>query len=171
LTAHQKSTQKLQKAKPISLNFTHFLGHPKVKLLITHCGMNSLLEAAHAGVPMIGFPTIGDQYPNSESVKRHGMGLILDLYSFNHTQLSDSIQKVLRPDSIESKSAEKIKNMLKFKRERKIALDGSFAFKRFMRMSQESFEKFWILKDVGWIRHFYLDLALILFILVRICCF
>lgn len=129
--------------------------------------MNSVLEAVHTGVPMIGFPTIGDQYTNSEAIKRLKMGVALDLYSFNSTQLSNTIHRLLKPGSIESKSAKKIKDMLSFERRSEIALDGSSTLKRFMKMSQKNFEKFWIPKNIDWLRHFYCDLALVL--LVGIC--
>lgn len=128
--------------------------------------MNSVLEAAHAGVPMIGTPTAGDQYPNAEIIKKLGMGIIFDLYSINNTQLSDAIHQILKPNSIISKSAKRVKDMLGFERGSKIALDGTFTLKRFMRMSQENFEKFWIPKNINWLSHFYLDLTLVLVLLV-----
>ena len=139
-----------------------------MKLLITHCGMNSVLEAFHSGVPMIGIPTMGDQYPTSERIKRLKVGIILDLHSLNEIQLSYSIRQILKSDSVESKSAKKIRDMLSFEREKKIALDGTFALKRFMKMSQESFEKFWVPRNVDWLSHFYLDWALVLVLLVSI---
>ena len=110
---------------------------------------------------MIGTPMTGDQYPISEAIKRLNMGIILDLHSFNENQLSDAIRQILRPDSIESKSAKKIKDMLKFERDSKITLDGSFTLRRFMRMSQESFEQFWVPKNINWLNHFYLDWAFV----------
>jgi len=146
------------------------LAHPKVKLFITHCGMNSVLEAVHAGVPMIGMPTMGDQFSNSEAIKKLKMGIVLNLYSFTNVQLSDAISQILNPGSIESRSANKVKDMLSFERQHNITLDGSFTLKRFMRMSQENFEKFWIPKNTNWISHFYLDWALVL-VLVNIFCF
>ncbi|KAG8456718.1 hypothetical protein GDO86_002483 [Hymenochirus boettgeri] len=40
------------------------LGHPKVRLLVTHGGINSLQEAVYHGVPVLGIPLFGDQHDN-----------------------------------------------------------------------------------------------------------
>uniref|UniRef100_A0A8C4Q9D8 UDP-glucuronosyltransferase n=1 Tax=Eptatretus burgeri TaxID=7764 RepID=A0A8C4Q9D8_EPTBU len=37
------------------------LGHPNVRLLVSHGGMNSLLEALYHGVPVLALPLFGDQ--------------------------------------------------------------------------------------------------------------
>jgi hypothetical protein len=115
-------------------------------------------------------PTTGDQYPNSETVKKLKMARTLDLHSFNATELSAIILEILDADSVERKSAQKVRDMLRFERESGIAIEGQFMLKRFMRMRQKNFEEFWMPKNVGWIRHFYFDFVLVLVTLVWICC-
>ncbi|XP_072960898.1 UDP-glycosyltransferase 87A2-like [Typha angustifolia] len=44
------------------------LRHPSVGGFLSHCGWNSMLEAVHAGVPVIAFPLMWDQYPNSNII-------------------------------------------------------------------------------------------------------
>ena len=71
------------------------LAHPSVKLFITHCGNNGQYEAVYHGVPMIGFPVLGDQYYNAIRIDYKGYGLSMDLHDFTAEQLLDNIHKIL----------------------------------------------------------------------------
>lgn len=69
------------------------LNHKNTKLFITHCGLNSLHEALHAGLPIIGFPVFGDQPQNGAKLVSKGFGLILDLRSFLVEELVSAIKE------------------------------------------------------------------------------
>jgi len=71
------------------------LAHPSVKLFITHSGNNGQYEAVYHGVPMIGFPLIGDQHYNGRILEEKGYGLSMDLFDFTAEQLLDNIHKIL----------------------------------------------------------------------------
>lgn len=74
------------------------LVHPKLKLFISHGGYNSLLEATHAGVPMIFVPLLVDQYGNARRAERHGLGLTLDKMIWDSNVISSTIRTVLEDD-------------------------------------------------------------------------
>ncbi|RDD36027.1 UDP-glucuronosyltransferase 1-7C, partial [Trichoplax sp. H2] len=63
------------------------LGHPNIKGFVTHCGMNSILEAAYHGVPIVGIPIFGDQIVNAQKIVYRNNGVILDINEINSDDL------------------------------------------------------------------------------------
>ncbi|KAH6791190.1 hypothetical protein C2S51_006196 [Perilla frutescens var. frutescens] len=51
------------------------LAHPAIGGFISHCGWNSVTEAAALGVPVLAWPTHGDQRMNAEVVEEIGLGM------------------------------------------------------------------------------------------------
>ena len=89
------------------------LGHPNLKLFITHCGMNSYTEAVYQGVPVLGFPYAIDQYNNGALIKAKGFGEILKLHDFTTDQLFSTIDKMLN----EKRYMESVKKLSSIYRE------------------------------------------------------
>ena len=56
---------------------TFFLAHPKTLVFVSHCGLNSVNEAARFGVPLLCIPMFGDQNYNSAVVNHRKVGLVL----------------------------------------------------------------------------------------------
>jgi len=71
------------------------LGHPKIKLFITHCGGGGLEESVFHGVPIIGMPFWGDQFLNVETAKRLGFGLEFDWNELTEENLASVINEAL----------------------------------------------------------------------------
>ena len=71
------------------------LGHPKIKLFITHCGNNGQMEALYHGVPMIGFPMWTDQLYNCPRLNYHGYGICLDTTTFKGEHLVSAVNNIL----------------------------------------------------------------------------
>ncbi|CAH1796845.1 unnamed protein product [Owenia fusiformis] len=72
------------------------LGHPKLKLFITHCGSGSSGEAVYNAAPVIGLPLFLDQRHHCALLtKRHKMGLTLSFADITLDTFSAAIVEVL----------------------------------------------------------------------------
>jgi MGT family glycosyltransferase len=68
---------------------------PKVDLVITHGGNNTITEALHFGVPMIVLPLFWDQHDNAQRMDETGHGVRLPTYTFEPEQMGDAIDRLL----------------------------------------------------------------------------
>ncbi|KAL3629416.1 hypothetical protein CASFOL_026638 [Castilleja foliolosa] len=57
------------------VNQERILAHPAIGGFVSHCGWNSVVEAARLGVPVLAWPQHGDQRVNAEVVEKVGLGL------------------------------------------------------------------------------------------------
>ena len=71
------------------------LGHPKTTLLVSHCGMNSIMEAIYHAVPVVCIPFQGDQIDNGVRVKAQGLGLMIPPKSLTTARLEEAIYTVI----------------------------------------------------------------------------
>ncbi|XP_069819168.1 UDP-glucuronosyltransferase 3A1-like isoform X2 [Dendropsophus ebraccatus] len=71
------------------------LGHPKVHLLVTHGGMNSVMEAVYHGVPMVGIPLFGDQYANMVRVEARNLGTFISPDQMKAEKFANTIREVI----------------------------------------------------------------------------
>ncbi|KAK0402610.1 hypothetical protein QR680_016430 [Steinernema hermaphroditum] len=89
------------------------LDHPNMKLFMTHAGMNSVLESAHRGVPIISVPLFADQVRNAKMMTRLGSGIDIDRFDLKSAdKLSEAIRKILTNDSY-TKTAKHVAYMIK----------------------------------------------------------
>lgn len=71
------------------------LCHPNVKVFLTHGGLLGTSEACHCGVPMVVTPIYGDQFLNSEAIKKRQIGTILKYKDMNEEAIVKAIKKAL----------------------------------------------------------------------------
>ncbi|XP_072946303.1 UDP-glucosyltransferase 2-like [Epargyreus clarus] len=71
------------------------LRHPNVRAFVMQGGLQSTDEAITAGVPLICFPMIADQWYNAEKYVKLKIGIKLDFTTFTKSQLKDAVETVI----------------------------------------------------------------------------
>lgn len=74
------------------------LGHPNVKVFITHGGLLGTTESVYHGVPVIGMPFFGDQKRNIKTASQAGWGAQLDYYNITESSLTWALNEILNND-------------------------------------------------------------------------
>ncbi|XP_060852826.1 UDP-glucosyltransferase 2-like [Rhopalosiphum padi] len=88
--------------------------HPNVKLFISHGGISGLYETVDAGVPVLGFPLIGDQPRNIDNLVNAGMAISMDLLSVTEDSFLNNVLELLK----NKKYSENAKNAMKIFKDR-----------------------------------------------------
>ncbi|KAE9540022.1 hypothetical protein AGLY_005274 [Aphis glycines] len=88
--------------------------HPNVKLFISHGGISGLYETVDAGVPVLGFPLIGDQARNIDNLVNAGMAISMDLLSITEDSFLKNVLELLN----NKKYSENAKNTMKIFKDR-----------------------------------------------------
>ena len=76
---------------------------PKVDLVITHGGNNTITETFYFGKPMIVMPLFVDQFDNAQRVHEKGFGVRLNAYRCTKQELSNAINKLIDDDELARK--------------------------------------------------------------------
>ncbi|XP_059139409.1 UDP-glucuronosyltransferase 1A1-like [Physella acuta] len=70
------------------------LGHPNVKVFVTHCGQSSQYEALFHAVPTLCIPIFMDQTYNAERARSKGYGLTVDLKKATSDEIYSNIMEM-----------------------------------------------------------------------------
>ena len=79
------------------------LGHPNVKLFITHGGLNSQFECIYHGVPMITVPFFSDQPYNAKRAASKGVSITMKLHNFSTEELISNIREMTEKSQYKEK--------------------------------------------------------------------
>ncbi|MBA0875323.1 hypothetical protein Goshw_029751 [Gossypium schwendimanii] len=107
------------------------LSHSSIGGFLTHCGWNSILEAIYAGIPMLTFPILFDQAPNSKQiVDDWKIGWRLkeqqkDGRLVTRARIAELVRSFMDPENNEVKNMRKSASELKEKCRKAVAEDGS----------------------------------------------
>jgi MGT family glycosyltransferase len=73
---------------------------PRVDLVITHGGNNTVTESLYFGKPMVVLPLFWDQYDNAQRIHETGFGRRLDTYGHSPHELRDTVDALLHDDGL-----------------------------------------------------------------------
>ncbi|CAK8536627.1 unnamed protein product [Lathyrus sativus] len=91
---------------------SEILSHKSVGGFVSHCGWNSVIEAAWFGVPIMGWPQIGDQKINAELVSKGGWGVWKKEWGWEGEcvvkgeEISETIKEMMNNESIGIKATQ-----------------------------------------------------------------
>ncbi|XP_037786964.1 UDP-glucosyltransferase 2-like [Penaeus monodon] len=80
------------------------LGHPSLKLFITHGGLLSTLESSYHGIPVLGLPVMSDQQTNMLMVSSEGWGRFLIWDQLTEEALLKEILTVMTDQSLKAEA-------------------------------------------------------------------
>ncbi|CAD5211777.1 unnamed protein product [Bursaphelenchus okinawaensis] len=80
------------------------LADTKTKLFITHCGQNSVMEAAYNGVPVLGLPLFADQHYNNALLINRRTGLYQDVHETTAESLISKMTELLNNEDYYNKA-------------------------------------------------------------------
>jgi MGT family glycosyltransferase len=78
---------------------------PKVDLVITHGGNNTVTESLYFGKPMVALPIFWDQHDNAQRLDETGFGVRLDTYRHSGAELTGAIDRLLGDEELAARLA------------------------------------------------------------------
>ena len=85
----------------------------KVKLFLTHCGANGVIEANYFGVKPLGAPITDEQYSVMTRLKNMGLSKQIKLNDNSHT-IVEKVYESLYNDEEADKKVDKVRRIMEF---------------------------------------------------------
>lgn len=78
------------------------LAHPAVRVFVSHCGMNSILEALYWKTPILALPLFGDQHDNAARLLDAGVARRLDKRQFDADEVATHVEALLHDPLVQN---------------------------------------------------------------------
>ncbi|CAL8104470.1 unnamed protein product [Orchesella dallaii] len=88
------------------------LGHPNIRLFMTHGGLLSTQESVYHGVPVLGMPLFADQDLNVRQAERGGYAKMIEILDITEEKLESAILELLN-DPAYAKKAKELSTLVK----------------------------------------------------------
>ncbi|EDV27038.1 uncharacterized protein TRIADDRAFT_2130, partial [Trichoplax adhaerens] len=72
------------------------LGHKNTIVFYSHCGHNSMYEAAYHGIPVLAMPIHGDQIDNANQILQAGFGVKIDFLRLTSDDIVNGIMQLTK---------------------------------------------------------------------------
>jgi UDP:flavonoid glycosyltransferase YjiC (YdhE family) len=79
---------------------------PRVDLVVTHGGNNTVTESLHFGKPMVVLPLFWDQHDNAQRLHELALGRRLDTYGHDPAELRHAVDALLGDESLAARLRE-----------------------------------------------------------------
>jgi hypothetical protein len=80
------------------------LGHPKIRMFLTHGGYGGTTEAVYHGCPLLGIPMMGDQMLNMQKSQAAGFAVTLEFTDLSEETLLNGINRLLNEPSFKERA-------------------------------------------------------------------
>ena len=143
------------------------LGHPKVKLFVTHGGANSQFEAVYHGVPMVTIPIHTEQPYNAMRAEHRGVATTIKVKQLTSETLASNIRMMLATTSYQ----ENIDKLSRIYRSRPMSprVRAVYWVEHVLRFGGDHLHPSAL--DMPWYQYLMLDIALLLMVTASISCY
>jgi len=144
------------------------LGHPNLKVFVTHGGLGSLVEAIYHKAVVVGVPLFDDQKPNIARAARKGFAASLDWDNLTTEDMVTSIKKAMQDQQMKEKMEET--HRLFVDREKSPRAKAAWWVEYVVRHGGVEFLKDGG-EDIPWYQYHHVDLAIFLLTILVISIF
>lgn len=143
------------------------LAHPNVKLFISHAGIFGIQEAIYHAVPMVLFPSFGDQHLNAQKMVQRGIGVLQTMNEFTSDSLLSAINSIMSNQTYYQNIRE-VSDI--FRTNQNEPLDTAIWWIEYVIKYKGAPHLQSHAKNLHWFRYLQLDLVLAIFVILYVIC-